>query len=178
MCRFLLASNPLEITFGSIDGDPFAWVPGEAWVAKDGGPWVRVNSGEVANNGRVLSKAAFAAKFPSRRTSRLPPAPPIRKDALMTPTKSTPTDLPASISSEPAPNSPNISSPKASPSDPDEVTTHHHNQALERLLAERVADLSPTHSEMDAMSSKHLADAAREALELRKQRQQNNSPKK
>jgi hypothetical protein len=36
---------------------------------------------------------------------------------------------------------------------PDEVTTHHHNQALERLLAERLADLSPIHSEMDAMSS-------------------------
>jgi hypothetical protein len=63
------------------------------------------------------------------------------KDALMTPSKSTPTDLPASMSSltEPAPNSPAISSPKAPPSDPDEVTTHHHNQVLERLLAKRKA---------------------------------------
>jgi hypothetical protein len=65
-----LASNPPEIKFGSIDGEAFAWVPGEAWVAKDGGSWVPVNSSIVGMDGRVLSKAAFAAKFPS-----LPPLP-------------------------------------------------------------------------------------------------------
>jgi hypothetical protein len=64
-----LASKSPEITFGSIDGEAFAWVPGEAWVLK-GGSWVRVNSAELGNEGRVLSKAAFDAKFGS-----VPPLP-------------------------------------------------------------------------------------------------------
>jgi hypothetical protein len=57
------------LTFGVVDGDPSVWGPGEAWVFSSGA-WARGHSSEIGMDGRVLSKAAFDAKFPS-----LPPLP-------------------------------------------------------------------------------------------------------
>ncbi|MGY8705127.1 hypothetical protein RAD16_05210 [Bradyrhizobium sp. 18BD] len=58
-----------SLKFGSIDGEAFVWAPGEAWIF-DGSKWSRANSAEIGMDGRVLSKEAFRAKFPS-----LPPLP-------------------------------------------------------------------------------------------------------
>ena len=58
-----------ELKYGSLDGDPFVWAPGKAWLLVDGS-WRPANSSEIGMDGRVLSKAAFAAKFPA-----LPPLP-------------------------------------------------------------------------------------------------------
>jgi hypothetical protein len=70
-----LTSKTPEIKFGSIDyfgiDEPFAWAPGEAWVVREGtDSWVRVEDASVGMDGRVLSKAAFDAMFPS-----VPPLP-------------------------------------------------------------------------------------------------------
>jgi hypothetical protein len=61
-----------EPMYGSSDGEPFAYTPGEAWVVREGSKgWSRADSSEIGVGGRVLSKAAsFDAKFPS-----LPPLP-------------------------------------------------------------------------------------------------------
>jgi len=59
------------LTFGSFEGEPFVFRPGEAWVVREGASsWSRTCSAEIGMGGRVLSKAAFDAKFPS-----LPPLP-------------------------------------------------------------------------------------------------------
>jgi hypothetical protein len=58
-----MATSP-EIKFGSVDGEACVWVPGEAWVLKDGS-WARGNSSEIGMEGGVLSKEAFADRFGS-----------------------------------------------------------------------------------------------------------------
>ena len=60
----LLLMEPLKLTFGTVDGDPFVWTPGEAWVLVNG-TWREANSSVVGMDGRVLPKAAFEAKFAS-----------------------------------------------------------------------------------------------------------------
>jgi hypothetical protein len=63
------------LTFGSWDGEPFVLAKGpgwiKAWSVRDGSDsWTRVDDAAVSMEGRVLSRAAFDAKFPS-----LPPLP-------------------------------------------------------------------------------------------------------
>jgi hypothetical protein len=60
-----------DLVYGSWDGEPFVYALGEARVIREGAKvWSPANSSVVAMEGRVLSKAAFDAKFPS-----LPPLP-------------------------------------------------------------------------------------------------------
>lgn len=60
------------VVFGTLDGEPVAWTPREAFVfdtqAKS---WKPANAAEVGMDGKVLSPAAFAARFPAL------PAPPM-----------------------------------------------------------------------------------------------------
>lgn len=57
------------LIYGSIDGDPFVWMPGQAWVLIDG-KWLRRDDAEVGMEGRVLSEADFRKRFKD-----LPPLP-------------------------------------------------------------------------------------------------------
>jgi hypothetical protein len=43
-----------KFKFGTWDGDPFVWTPGDAWVFSDGA-WRPANSSVVGMEGRVLS---------------------------------------------------------------------------------------------------------------------------
>jgi hypothetical protein len=54
----------VEWKYGLLDGDPFMWRPGEAWVLTEGS-WRPANSSEIGMDGRVMSKDAWDAKFPS-----------------------------------------------------------------------------------------------------------------
>ena len=53
-----------SLIYGVMDGDPFVYSQGEAWVFADGS-WKRRDSTDVAANGRVISKEAFDARFSS-----------------------------------------------------------------------------------------------------------------
>jgi hypothetical protein len=69
--KFEVPFGPLSrpALYGSWDGDPVLWSPGEAWSFADGA-WKPANSSIVGMEGRVLSKSAFDRKFGS-----LPPLP-------------------------------------------------------------------------------------------------------
>jgi hypothetical protein len=49
-------------SYGSWDGEPALWAPGEAWAFMKG-EWTRVNSTDVGRNSAVLSKAEFFSRF-------------------------------------------------------------------------------------------------------------------
>ena len=67
----------VALTYGSFEGEPFVWTPGEAWVVREGSTtWSRADSAEIGMGGQPLSKAAFDAKFPS-----LPPPPRLHIDS-------------------------------------------------------------------------------------------------
>jgi hypothetical protein len=47
------------------DGDPALWTPDEAWVALGDPPkWVPASVWKVAEEGGMLSRAAWSARFP------------------------------------------------------------------------------------------------------------------
>jgi hypothetical protein len=58
-----LTSSP-KFKFGTFDGEPIVWAPGEAWVFRDKS-WVPTNSSEVGMGARVLSKSDFDKLYPS-----------------------------------------------------------------------------------------------------------------
>jgi len=64
-----------DLIFGTIDGEPFVLARGPGWIKAwslkaDSEAWAPTSPAVVSMDGRVLSKAAFDAKFPS-----LPPLP-------------------------------------------------------------------------------------------------------
>lgn len=65
-----------------LEGDAMLWSPGEAWVFDTwnvkSGVWRRVNSSD--EDGRVITKAAFEARFP-----KLPPLPAIAFQRVASP---------------------------------------------------------------------------------------------
>jgi hypothetical protein len=66
------------LTYGSFDGEPFIYSSSEAWTVRKGvTAWSRADSSEIAMGGRVLTKAAFDAKFPSLPPLPVTDAPPI-----------------------------------------------------------------------------------------------------
>jgi hypothetical protein len=56
-------------SYGSWDGTPDRYAPGEAWAFMNG-EWERVNSTDVGMNSRLLTKAQFTSQF-----GELPPLP-------------------------------------------------------------------------------------------------------
>ena len=49
--------------YGSWDGRPVVWTPGEAWVLAEGS-WKRTDRNAVSLAARPLSKDAFGRRFP------------------------------------------------------------------------------------------------------------------
>ena len=67
--RSLPAATRENPSYGSWDGEPTRWAPGEAWAFLNG-EWTRVDSTDVGMNSRVQSKEEFTARF-----GELPPLP-------------------------------------------------------------------------------------------------------
>lgn len=67
--RSLPAATRENPSYGSWDGEPTRWAPGEAWAFLNG-EWTRVDSTDVGINSCVQSKEEFTARF-----GELPPMP-------------------------------------------------------------------------------------------------------
>jgi hypothetical protein len=60
--RLLPAGTVENPSYGSWEGEPTRYAPGEAWAFREG-TWTRVDSTEVSMQSRLLSEAEFTSRF-------------------------------------------------------------------------------------------------------------------